>query len=123
MPNWSEISKNNFDAAKQMLDDYPRSSVSRAYYAAFAALTDVVLKSKKVRLPQERETPSHRKLPGYLSQIYVQNGKLKQIKQYIRLLYSLRLVADYDSKTRVDKLVARDAVRFASAILLESGVK
>ena len=136
MQTWSEIAVGNKRAAQRLSSSqefsaaqrlraagYYRSSVSRSYYAAFSAATDVLLKSGAV-FPAGYECPPHRDVPVLLERHMGQLGRrrLSEVKSAVRRLYSARLEADYRERTRIDEAIARNALRDACTVLRELGV-
>ena len=136
MQTWSKIAVGNKRAAQRLSSGqefnaaqrlngagYYRSSVSRSYYAAFSAVTDVLLRSGAV-FPAGYECPPHRDVPVLLERYMQQLGrrKLSEVKGAVRRLYSARLEADYRERARIDEAIARNALRDACRVLRELGV-
>jgi uncharacterized protein (UPF0332 family) len=122
MATWEQISQKNLRAAGSLLPIDPRSSVSRAYYAAFSALTHVM--SGRIRFPLGRETPRHRDVPAYIATVFASRypKDRRDLQTTIRRLYALRLQADYRSHMTIDIGSARDALRYAGLMLQACGV-
>jgi len=101
-----------------------RSAVSRAYYAAYAAVTARLVQSGAVhRL--DSANPSHRALPamveGNLSGLA--DWQRRDLKSTTRRLYETRLDADYRARVEVDREVAVRSLReLAVTMRLLSGV-
>lgn len=88
MVTWQEIGLENFQTARALYQSQRyRSSVSRAYYAAFSVLTHT-LNAHGVYFGEQQETPNHK---------------------------GLSLAADYQRRT-TDAMTARDAMRDAAAL-------
>ncbi len=112
----------NYEAAKELGDARRyRSCASRAYYAAFSAVTHAV--SGHAPLTRGRETPAHAKLPQLVKD---HSGLDKQwarrVMAAIRRLYDFRIAADYQSSRTVDEGVARRARRDARLVCSALGV-
>jgi hypothetical protein len=121
---WTEIGKSNLQAAKGATALAPRSSASRAYYAAHAVLTVALLQSGGL-LPIGRQTFHHADQPrligrhlSHLGVTFVRDARL-----LIRRLYSTRIDADYRRTVTVDHASAVEAVRDAAAFFRLLGVK
>ena len=118
---WSEISRDNWKAAQALRERYPRSSVSRAYYAAFSALTQ---KFAHKRLAfSGKESPRHRDIPDMVNQAFSSRDRAGEIRRNIRALYAMRLNADYSAGRSTDAQAAREAIRSSAVVLRACGVK
>lgn len=63
MATWQELSRDNFQAATKLLNEgHLRSSVSRAYYAAYCAVT-AELVGQGVQFAHGWNNPAHDQLP------------------------------------------------------------
>src|ERR1700733_2538333 len=93
---WIEIGKNHLRAAKQTLEEYPRTCISRAYYAAHVVLTESLLHAGFTPAAG-RQTPRHGKQPDLIgSHLAGLGGKtVNELRSIIRRLYRYRLDADY----------------------------
>ena len=121
METWSEIAVGNRRAAQRLNEaGYYRSSVSRSYYAAFSAVTRVLVISGAA-FPAGYESPPHRDVPALLERHMQQLGrrKLREVKHAVRRLYSARLEADYRERARIGAAIARNALRDACRVLRE----
>ncbi|MGC8623841.1 MAG: HEPN domain-containing protein [Phycisphaerae bacterium] len=121
MAAWSEISLNNWKAAQALRERYPRSSVSRAYYAAFSALTQAFA-DKRLSFPG-KQSPRHRDIPGMVNQVFSSKARAGEIRRNIRALYAMRLNADYSAGRSTDAESAKEAIRSSVIILRACGVK
>jgi uncharacterized protein (UPF0332 family) len=121
---WADIGRSHLAAAKALVSDHPRSSVSRAYYAAHVVLSEALLTAGYVP-PKDRETPPHDgqvKLIGvHLGGLSV--GRLRDLRRIIRRTYRRRIDADYRRSVTVASADARDAVRDVSLLFLLLGTK
>ena len=115
---WLEFSRDNFNAAKLLLSrGHLRSSVSRSYYAAFAALTAAM--ERGATFPRGREAPLHATLPllirNYLSQVRVLDRR--RLNADVQELYDKRVTADYRMSRTMNRDVALRCVFLAQRIL------
>ena len=121
---WSEIGKSSLKAAKRTLNDYPRSSASRAYYAAHVVLAESLAKAGYLP-PFERQTPPHSRQATLVSSHLSQMGpaRVRELQSAVRRLYSRRLDADYNQRVTVDPPTARECLRDASTVFKLLGVE
>ena len=111
---WNDLAKDNQMAANEMLRAKRwRSSVSRAYYAAYSAATERLVRHR-IAMPLGRTIPTHRALPNLIRYnltrlSYPLRG---QTANAIKKLYHLRLMADYMPGVVVDENEARVALGF-----------
>ena len=114
---WDEIGKNNLQAAKRTLDDQPRSSASRAYYAAHVVLADALVTAGYPLTPG-RQTPPHVAQAQLIGAHLGGRGPafVREARAVVRRLYARRLDADYRRTVTVDRAIARESVRDASTL-------
>ena len=118
---WSEISRDNWRAAQALQERSPRSSVSRAYYAAFSALTQ---KFAHKRLSfSGKESPRHRDIPDLVNRVFPSKARAGEIRRNIRALNAMRLNADYSARRSTDIQSAKEAIRSSAIVLRACGVK
>jgi uncharacterized protein (UPF0332 family) len=123
--SWSEISRDALQAATVLHDKHPRSSISRAYYAAFSAAVWLMWQQHGVPVAGKRETPQHREMPKLLEQLLYKKGQRisRDCRQAMRLLYNYRLNADYQSsRGHYYANDARNARILASSVMKHCGV-
>ncbi len=114
---WKQTALLTFATAKQLRDrnDY-RSCVSRAYYAAYQAVTAVcIAHGDAVNFPPGRNNPSHEQLPDLIrtnSDLTMNTRRI--LRKILRELRHLREDADY----RVGRTVNAQSVK--TALLLTS---
>ena len=123
MTTWREVSLDCYEAAGSLYRAKRwRSSASRAYYAAFSVVT-AELQGRLVFRPGY-ETPPHRELPNliekHLTGLAV--GPRRELKQIVRRLYTLRLMADYRRLQTTDEQSARRALSDVQAAYRILGV-
>ncbi|MCA9411398.1 MAG: HEPN domain-containing protein [Candidatus Omnitrophica bacterium] len=110
------MSLESLRSSKDLRDNgYWRSSVSRAYYAAYAAITGSLGTQS---FPRGWNNPSHAGLPNQISN----EGSLpesvrRKLKRNIRILRNMREDADYRPQRVVGKNEAIDALHNSSEIL------
>ena|SRR5690348_5627803 len=114
---WSEIGKNNLQAAKRTLQDEPRSSASRAYYAAHVVLAEALVDAG-CRLTAGQQTPPHAAQARLIGAHLAHRGAsfVREARSAIRRLHARRLDADYRRTVTVDRSIARESVRDASTL-------
>lgn len=119
---WARAAEGGLSAAKVLMQGgsaHARSAVSRAYYAAFSAVTAALLQAG--HRPRHRlGTWSHADLPRVAQAGLVQRlgfGRCKDVKSRLEVGYKMRVAADYEVGLSVDDETARRAVSGASAIL------
>jgi uncharacterized protein (UPF0332 family) len=115
---WKEISRENLIAAKSLaLDSRWRSSVSRAYYAAYAMVASEL--EGLAQYPKGRFGPSHDLLPQlvmtYLTEIRI--FERRKVSTAAHRLYIQRINADYKPMEIVAADEARSAIRDSVLIL------
>lgn len=96
-----------------------RSSASRAYYAAYQAITAVLLYQGKTP-PEGREAWSHEATPELLwklSGTVLKQEARRDVALRLQAAYALRVHADYVSMAEVTELVLRGSIKDASFIL------
>lgn len=114
---WRQLSEGSLRAAEILLREGEyRSCVSRAYYAAYCAATEEIVK-KLTTFPNAWNNPPHIKVP-----LYVQNNlTISQASKnaIVNLLDGLRLMrenADYRPQTTITARDAQDCIRDAAAV-------
>jgi len=120
---WLEFSRDNFNAAKLLLSrGHLRSSVSRSYFAAFAAVTASL--ERDATFPRGREAPAHMTFPAlirnYLTQVRV--PERQRVNAHVRELYDSRVKADYRVLQTTDRAAALRCVLLAERVLELLGV-
>ena len=107
-------------------DKHPRSSISRAYYAAFSAAVSLIWQNRGVPSAGKREAPSHRDMPRLLEELLrVKSIRIaRECRTAMLVLYKDRLTADYQTRTgqSCDSNDAGKALRRAKFIMLYCGV-
>ena len=124
MATWAQISCDNLYAAGEMLRrGRYRSTVSRAYYAAFSAVTSLLVE-RGMTFPEGREAPGHERITDLLMNNVGQLSmtRRRRIRRRVRTLYRARIDADYHANVTIDRQTARDAVHEASSVLRDTEV-
>jgi len=125
MARWSRIAIDNLAAAGLLLrDQHPRSSVSRAYFAAFAAVA-AALEARGVTFAAGRAAPSHAALRKTAEQNlgHVTPRRRNRLVAQLNQLYQWRLAADYQPGSTVGHTEARAAVNAAANVLGIIGIQ
>lgn len=126
--NWREVAQDSRNAANELVRTRYRSWLSRAYYAAYAKVTDLLIQ-KGVPMFDGREGPDH---PGHLPtgeakhkgirQLIVEKldqwdlPKRRALSELVGELYTLRLFADYRPSQEVGAGDAREAVSMMTTV-------
>ena len=123
MATWTELSIDNLQAAKRLATDgYLRSSISRAYYAAYCACAGE-LAARGLSFPHGWANPSHEQLPDLVNHnLPLPPSTRHRLIGRLRLLRRAREVADYRPGLSVDRALALQCLRDAEAVLRELGV-
>lgn len=120
------MSTDAFKASRLLRDRHPRSSVSRAYYAAYAAVTHRLTKVKNITLDYGDNNPAHGSIVNYIQRGFVFLGYTQQdidvIVSSVNNLYRDRLIADYQPGEPVDEVRANRCVRWAEKVLVDLGL-
>ncbi|MGC9259692.1 MAG: HEPN domain-containing protein [Phycisphaerae bacterium] len=118
---WGTISLSNYNAAKAVIDISARSCVSRAYFAAFSALTGL-FRHQQMVFVNGGDSPRHRDVTLLIGKAFSNGNLAKRLKRAVRALYKLRLMADYSAGQATNRQSALQALRFSMLILRECGV-
>ncbi len=117
METWRQLSEGSLRAAEILFREGEyRSCISRAYYAAYCAATEEIVK-KLTTFPNAWNNPPHIKVS-----VYIQNNltlaptKKQRIIRRINILRLYRENADYRPQTTISEQVARNCIRAAAAI-------
>ncbi|HZP83600.1 MAG TPA: HEPN domain-containing protein [Chthonomonadaceae bacterium] len=118
---WREMARESAKAAQQVeAEGCLRSSASRYYYAAYQAVTAVLL-YRKLTPPDTEEAWSHAVTPQLLEEHFEPLIRSKDRRQNLayRLseLYKLRILADYRGSKRIDEKQMNAARRDAGYIV------
>ncbi len=98
-----------------------RSCASRTYYAAYQAVTALLLYARQVP-PAGREAWSHEATPALLRSVsdkVLVRPIQRDLEERLKSLYDLRLIADYQGVEDVEIKQLRAAVRSATFIIKE----
>jgi uncharacterized protein (UPF0332 family) len=115
---WEELSRDCFRAAKLLAQEgHFRSSVSRAYYAAYCAIAGASV-ARGVSFARGWNNPSHDQLTGIVADHpSLRRWTRRRMVSRIRLLRRAREDADYRPRAFSGPEVARDCLQIASWIL------
>jgi len=122
---WRAISRDSHKAALRLLEvGCYRSGVSRAYYAAYAAITSALVQ-QRITLGYGGNNPGHAGLS-----VYVLNNLTRlplvtrfEINKALRRLYAARIEADYNSAATITGAVVVEALRDLNRVLTPLGIK
>ena len=117
---WQAISLNSRKAAQYLLEvECDRSSISRSYYAAYAAITSALVR-QGITLGHDGNNPGHAGLPTLI----VNNLTLLplsvrfDLNKALRRLYAARIEADYDPVKSIDGTATLAAIRDVNRIFM-----
>lgn len=126
MASWRAISLGSLNSAKRLLEasgeEYLRSSVSRAYYAAYAAVAWRL--PSGTSFPEGRKNPTHDQLAKLASSNlkFASESKRRQILKALKILRRQRETADYRPGHDVSRPMAVACTRWAGHVLFTLGV-
>ena len=116
---WRAISLDSRKAAQRLLEvGCYRSSISRAYYAAYSAITSALIR-QGITLGYGGNNPGHAGLPGYVLNNLAKLSLASRfgINKALRRLYSARIWADYQATPEVDEQTVLGLLRDLSRVL------
>ena len=118
MPTWEDMSRDCRNAARKLLDeDHLRSSISRSYYAAYCAVTSMLM-ARHMRFPYSWHNPAHNQLPDLILHNTTLPFRVRyEINKALRRLRKLREDADYRPGASLERVDAIHALRDATFIL------
>ena len=120
--NWLDLARDARKAASRLLaEENYRSSMSRAYYAAYSKVTHELIGSAALQPAPGREGPKHGGRAGIRPLIETRMPNMQQTRRYrlselIGRLYTLRLDADYKPSVKVESRDAREAISIMNTI-------
>ncbi len=122
MTTWREMSLDNRNAARALIRaGLFRSGISRAYYAAYCALTSHL--SPRLTFGH-RDNPAHvdlsRLIMNHLD--HLPEEKRQELRKAVAELWKQRVEADYIPAASIDKNIATGALRSADRALFILGV-
>ena len=120
MPTWSQISTESLAAAKRLRDARLfRSSVSRAYYSAYAAATGALCGRATVS-GAGRANPGHEQVVELvrhnLDPRRFSDWQRQRLAGALRTLRRNRLSADYEPSSSITEATAVESLREAAAV-------
>ena len=116
---WRAISRDSRKAAQRLLEaGCCRSSVSRAYYAAYAAITSALIR-QGITLAHDGNNPSHISLPVLVlnNLTFLPLTARFDLNRALRRLYAERVEADYNAAAIVNGGVVIETLRDMNRIL------
>lgn len=117
---WLESARRSQGAARLLHGNatFVRSSVSRYYFAAYAAAHAVLLHLGKT--PPQQGNWSHKGLPDVLRTVLTAIARVDNSAAYsqmLRTLYDLRVVADYGAGLTLDATLLESARRDSGRVV------
>ena len=116
---WQAISRYSRRAAQRLLEvGCYRSSVSRAYYAAYSAITSALIR-QGITLAHDGNNPSHISLPVLVlnNLTFLPLTARFDLNRALRRLYGERVEADYNAAATVNGAINIEALRDMNRIL------
>ncbi len=116
---WRAVSQDSRKAAQRLLEvECHRSSISRAYYAAYSAITSALVR-QGITLGYGGNNPGHAGLPGYVlnNLTVLPLGSRFEINKALRRLYRMRAEADYVAAAVLDRAAVKRAARDLGRVL------
>lgn len=118
MAKWHDVARDSLLACKILLAQHRhRSAVSRAYFAAYAALAGELLPVMGARFRFSDNNPSHGQLPSlilhHLPHRRFTESKRRNMRTALSNLWKARIQADYVPRVSVSESDARLAVKEA----------
>jgi uncharacterized protein (UPF0332 family) len=116
---WEEMSRDSMQAARRLLaEGHFRSSISRAYYAAYTALSGELVR-RTVRFTHGWNNPSHDQVTALIRNgLALAPETRRQMSRAIRRLRVAREDADYRPGAGVDRALALACIHDAIRILV-----
>jgi uncharacterized protein (UPF0332 family) len=129
MATWQDMAKANMEAAKCLHDQgLHRPSVTRAYYSAYCALTQVLKGKHQKDFKYGGNNPAHNQLLA-LVRNNLELGRTKRpadlrrmIGRSLNILLNLRIEAEYVPGHTIGHQESLNAVHMANGILQELGL-
>jgi len=120
LATWQELSLDCLRAAKMLAGEgFWRSSVNRSYYAAYCAVTSVLV-ARNVRFARGWSNPTHAQLLDLITHnLALPQNVRRRLRKYIRILRQAREDADYRPGISIDRVVSLDYIRNADFVLKE----
>ena len=118
---WVSMSIDACKASRKLREKHPRSAISRAYYAAYAAVTSELKKDPGVTFSADRGNPAHGSLLDYIQQSLPLQGhsaeSVDDLRRCLRELRRDRERADYLPHASLDMDDAKEALRRAESVI------
>jgi uncharacterized protein (UPF0332 family) len=123
LATWEELSRDSLWAAKLLADQgHLRSSVSRAYYAAYCAIAGACV-ARGVTFPYGWRNPSHEQLPDLvMHNLALPRETRWRLARNIRVLRDARESADYRPGVSISRAILIECLRLASWVMVALGI-
>lgn len=118
MASWLELSADSRRAAQALFErGHYRSSVSRSYYAAYAAAS--YLLEGKVAYPQGRHNAPNERVPSYIRNHLstLDKDRRRSAAKTMGILWKARVEADYKPGVTCDRAIALNIIRDCDRVL------
>ncbi|MFN0131036.1 MAG: HEPN domain-containing protein [Phycisphaerales bacterium] len=116
---WRSCADSALEAATKLVESHPRSSVSRSYYAAFAAAHAFLL-SKGETPRAELDTWTHESIGSHVGTVLSRSHPhylVASMRSSIDECKRLRVIADYGPLLTLESRDAKQARRLAGQVL------
>ncbi len=128
MHRWRFVGEDSLQAATVLRNArHLRSSISRAYYSAYACATSALLRGRADVSSAARSNPGHAQLQELLRHNLDRrryDGRARaEFERRMRVLHRARLMADYEPTSHVPPDVAVDCLRHASFLAERLGAQ
>jgi uncharacterized protein (UPF0332 family) len=122
---WKKISGDKLRSAEKLRDSgYLRSALSRAYYAAYSAVTMHLVADNYVPPSSDRERPGHAESQSLVLRLpSLSKNDAKDVREKVSRLYKFRLEADYRAKVQISRRQADQAIMICRSVLGKLGMR
>lgn len=113
MTTWQDMAAESARAANRLVrDDLVRSGVSRAYFAAYSAVTARV-HEQGMTMFGDQANPPHRAVTDLIDNNLsgLRPVQRDELLSALRRLYKRRIVADYEPRDTVDRRFGHESLR------------
>ncbi len=115
---WDDLAVSNREAAVMLRQKKAfRSAISRAYYAVYALVTARLCETG-LNFAHEWEGPAHQSVPELVKNHLkrLSRNQRSKVAEAIKILYSVRIQADYWPSASVGVAEARESLQYAGIV-------
>jgi uncharacterized protein (UPF0332 family) len=115
---WEELSRESLRAARVLVgEEYYRSSISGAYYAAYCAVAGELV-ARGISFPHGWNNPAHDQIPEMVAHnLPLERGTRRRVSHGIRRLRGLREDADYRPGVSISRADALECLRLSAWVM------